>query len=805
MAFEPSYGLVSAVSELEDIAARITQDGRPFAFDFETGYHGDSRKKRSLRVGENFIVGFSLTNSLKWSRYVPLRHDTGANLDYDECAAALWKLLNLRDADGRPLGVAHGAKTVELRTARRWFEARLGVPCGYYELFSDTLLESYAEASNREHALKDITKLNFGHVMLELEDLFPAKLTKKEKDAIRFNVLDPHDPRVIHYGCEDALWTLGHHRMRYPKVKDSFIYKLEMACLPVVCAMEDTGVWYDWNAMREWAVRAKDFAALYLEEVREDFAALSGKELPPTFNFGSSQQLARLLYEDCGMPIRKRTKTGRPGTDAKVALKGLSKEYNEVRRLLEWKRITKLYRDYMEHFEDDYCYPEDGRAHPNFIQHGVPSGRFGCSDPNVQQAPKKYHYELRDGTVFDLNYRTLIGAPPGYYQLGFDLAQAELRAVAGMAHEEKMFAAFEQGIDVHSVTSSLIYAVPVPEVTPDQRDVGKTMGLALVYGLTEEGLAERLGITRAESEELFLAYHGAYPRIKEWTDATVKQSRIDGFVRTWWGRKVIIWQYKDAETAPYKRAKGLIREGQRTAGNAPVQGSATGDYMKIAMVRSDEALRRAGLSDVVKLAMNVHDALEWYVRRDIPPAVVIQALQPAVIFPVKGWPPMLAEWHIGERWGKVHELELLPDGSVKVVQKDKKRDEPTIEAEEDEEAPAPAPRLAALPVPRTGGYGSPAVPVPDPGSYAGPARTVVIEVPAPPPADAIQRLLTYCRARSGPNTVVLRMPGGDARMDFTTSLVPAAQAEVSVLLGGAIVRYDEASVDMAEVGAGIVL
>lgn len=851
--FQSSCGLLTDLGELRDYVDRILQDGRAFSWDWETGYHGESREKASLHPEENVVAGVSFTNSLKWSRYVPLNHDTGPVVDNKAAAEILYPLLvQARGADKRPLGVAHGGK-FELRVGRPWFQEMLGIELDYrqFRLRSDTMLESYAEAVNRFHGLKELSELQaavdrsgFWHKQLELEELFPERLTAKAKKCVRFNVLNPLDPNVQRYACEDTIYTLGHHRLRYPRLQQAladnpdygpgFIWKLEMAVLPVVCEMEDEGLWYDWIAMRDWAAKGKDFANRYMEEIREDFGKLRGAALEPTFNFGSPIQLRRLLYDDCEMPVRHWTKGGKDGknkqagTDAKVALKSLSAEYSEVAKYLEWKRLTKLYRDFLQAFEVKYCFAEDRRAHPSLLQHGVPAGRFAHADPNYAQSPKKYHYELRTGDVFHFNFRDMIGAPPDWYMIGFDLAQAELRAVAGMAGEEKMAQAFLDNVDVHRVTASLIFGIPVDAVTDDERAVGKTMGLALVYGLTEDGLADRLGITRQEAEDLFAAFHAAYPKIKAWTERTIKLAQETGYVQTWWGRKVRIW---DIDSSDRRKRQ----EGQRTAGNAPVQGSATGDYMKLAMVRSEAALRKAGLKDKVRLVMNVHDALEYYAHKSVKPAEVIRVLQPAVIFPVTDWPPLLAEWHCGARWGSVRELDvtLSPDGSVTGVKlKTDAVDEPEIElGEEDEEDVVPASRLA---LPRLGhgrgdeGSGTEgpaerdgdqdpgevanrsALPgsVPDPsgggaGGYSHP-RTVVITPRGSVSREVLPELLHYVRSRPGPNTLKLRLADQIMQMTGTCGISPADEPDISVIIGGATVRYDEASVDMEALGSGVI-
>lgn len=839
----PSFSLLTDLGALRERVARVTAEctdpkrpsGRAFSFDIESGYHGEPREKASLHPEENFVAGISLTNSRYWSCYSSVAHDPGPNLNERDAAEVLYPLfVEARAADGTPLAVPHGGK-FDLRTLRRWFNRLLGTNLTYqdFRLRSDSMLESYALGSSRRHGLKELTEEQaayddeggFWHKQLEIEDLF-ENLTARQKKQIRFNGLDPTDPKVLRYVCEDTVYTLAHHRRRYPLLQQElaaspnkgrgFIWKLEMAVLPVVCEMEDEGIFYDWAGMRDGARKARDFAERYLEEIRADFGELRGAPLDLAFNFGSPPQLRKLLYEDCGMPVTHYTRGGRdgknkqPGTDAKVALKHLSKTYPEVAKYLEWKRIVKLYRDYLEKFEDTYSFAADGRAHASLMQHGVPAGRFACGDPNYQQSPKYYHYTLRDGTEFELNFRDYIGAPPGWYQLGFDLAQAELRAIAGLAQEDRMLRAFEQGIDVHKVTASLLFGVPVEQVTKEQRDVGKTMGLALVYGLTEGGLADRLGITYDEAVDLFAAFHAAYPKIKEWTDRTVRDATDDRYVTTWWGRKVPVWGFADADEAEKrgqrKRSRQIWREAQRTAGNAPVQGSATGDYMKIVMVRTEAALRKAGLKDRVRLAMNVHDELEWYVRNDTDFNDVIAVLEPAVVFPVPGWPPLVAEWKAGKRWGSMREL---VKAGGRYVFKGTAAAAPDIDlSEEDEDDVAPAPVLPALkeirvnPEPAAAPHpGTPCVQGPC-SEHAGPPRTVIVEPSGGLRSVQVSRLIDFLDRRPGPNTVVLRLPTGDVISVRKSSLCPADEAELSVALGAVrvVVAYDAASVDLGEAG-----
>lgn len=803
---QPSYALVTTTDEFEAVCSKLIRDAKPFAWDIETSYDGDPREEAQLHPEENFPCGLSLTNALTWARSAALRFDNSEyNLDEERAAWAFYHVLMTG------LGVAHGAK-FEIRVMTRWFTEKIGhlLPdaprCVHgfltFPVRSCTMLESYAEADNLVHGLKDITWLNAHHKMLEITELW-GKRTRREEKQMRFSELDPSDPKVVHYMCEDSLWSLWHHQRRYEKLKDFFIYQLEMAILPITCEMEDEGVRYDWNYMREGAQRAKTFKDRLALEVNNDLTTLVQQrdpaEQPIRINLGSWKQKSDVLYGKLGMTTRRKSrKTGNMSTD-KVALKGLSMQYPVVKKMLNWSSLTKLHGTYLEVYEGDYSYAPDGRAHPSWLQHGVPAGRFAAAKPPVQQSPKKYHFELADGTVFDFNFRDAIVSPPGWYLIGFDYAQQEVRVLAGEAGETALVEAFAAGIDVHKFTASMMLGKPMEDITKDERDVGKTIGLALGYQMGVDGLADRLGITKPEAQALFDQYFGVFTRIKSYMERTIAGAKARGYIVTRFGRKVRIPDLESGERWKYM-------EGERTAGNAPIQGAGTGDYPKIAMVRSDKALRQAGLLDGVRMCMNMHDALYWYVRDDIPPAQVIRVLQPAVVFPVDGWPPIVAEWQAGRRWGSLSELELLGDGTVRVKTKDKPEVVAEVDGDPDEEP------VAAAPVrwqPAAAARPASVAPAPAPVLVAGSpvlaeARPVIIRIPYMISQEQFGQLTQLIGAAAGYNPVTLVLPDGTVPLRDACGITPEFyQSRVEMLLPGAQVMW--ASVDNSALAAGLVL
>lgn len=807
----PSYGLLTADEELEAVVRRLGADLLPVGFDIETGYDGPVREKAQLHPEEGFIAGFSLTNSLDWGRYAALRHDSGVNLDNARAASLLWWLCCLRDAEGLPLIVAHGA-IFEKRFLARWFleyltgeqleEARK--TGGYFKIRSCTMVESYVEAKNPEHGLKPMTLLNAGHQMTEIMELFPSGLTKVQQNSIRFSELDQHDPKVYSYAGEDAVWALWHHKRRFPVVRGHPVYILEMAVLEeVLPGMSDTGVYYDWAQYQEASRQAHEFLPYYEADVRAAFEEATGN--PCAINFNSPPQLQKLLYEDMGLPVIKWTDGGKsgnrkPSTNAREVLVNFTKDYPAVEKFVMLKELQTLCNNFLDTYEKKYSYADDGMTHPNLLQHGTISGRCAHDNPNyAQTSKKKYNLTASGGRTFKFQARKAIGAPPGWYMLGFDYSMVELRVVAGEAQEEGLLEAFRNGVDVHKKTAVLFTGKALEDITGEDRQGGKTGNFSLGYGQSAKALAERLGVSQERADELYAIYHASYPRLNPKRQEVIAQARRDGFVITKFGRKVPlldIW-------SPNKR---LREEAERTAGNVFVQGPGSGDYPKMAMVRGNRALRAAGLADKVKLVMNIHDALEYYVRKEVPPALVIRVLAPAVVFPVPGWPPIVADWHTGMNWAELRELEVDPDFNVRIKGSGGPPAKPKLEVPVDagerisvasgphgpaSPAHSPAPVAARPPVPARGGGDVP--------------RHVIVECLKVPSVEAVRGLVALMRSLPGSNEVTLRTPDGDLSLPGSTSLAPADSAEVSVVLGGATARYDEASVDMRALAEGLAL
>lgn len=756
---ELNYGIVESLNELQHLVDKLIGEGQPIGLDCETGYDGPDKPGAQMHPEEGFVVGISFTNSLKWARYIPLRHDFHDNLDNYEVAKILWPMFQTG------LIVAHNA-LFEERMISAWFREYLGslvTFCrGYFPILSDTMIECARAAQWKPQGLKPLVFEIFGHQMADFLSLFPGAPKTKEK-ALRFNILEL-TPEVVSYACEDALWCLALHYHVYDMVKDNTAYKLEMSILREVMAdLHDDGVVFDWEAMREYLKKAQDFSNVQYSEIQEMLSGMLGKQV--SVNLNSPQQVSKILYEDLGFSTTRMTKTSKDTNDPKMstdtkALEGLAKEHPVVRKILEWREVRKLIGSYLEKYERDFAYDKvTGRAHPHYNQTWVISGRFSCSEPNVQQLPagnyetpegKKITRYTAGGQVFEMCFRDFLTVPEGWYALGFDYSAAELRALAGEAGETALLDAFNSGADVHKRTASLLFNIPEDQVDKLQRQKGKTLAFSLLYGQGIKALAESLGISFEEAEDLYYRFMSIYSKVADYVAEREEFGKTHKYVVSKFGRKMRIWEYDDP--------KSWIRDkANRMAVNCTIQSSATGDYPKIAMVRAKRAIKAAGLEDKVRLVMNVHDALEFYVHNSLNMHDVIEILEPAVVFPVPGWPKMVADWHTWVRYGSPQELKKNDNGVWSVVEEKKAKPKETTKTVQLAEE-----------------------------------VNIALHIEIPTGSIARQSWLAFVSLldnNPGDREVVVEMPQGQLKLPQKTSLEVSDSYSITRLLGECVISY----------------
>lgn len=707
---------VSAVESLDELKALVDtlyNSDKLIGFDIETGYSGADYAKRSLNIyhPNQFTVGFSITNDPTWARYVPLRHDFGNNLDPNE----VWPLM--KPVLEEKIGVAHNivfeaenmraldtkgdGPRIEIPVSK-WHDSMIqaftlsDVPVMRIDgsLNGGQYVETYLPPFHRTKdlfpvdglkwfnvGLKDLTRFRYNYKQNDIYSLFNGgkELTQRQKESIRFNTL-PVDPAVTRYAGDDAYLCLQLHLDQYSRLmEDPYlpnVYKLEMQIAEVLTEMREVGVAVDWEGIKQNRDMFQEFLHEMKVNTKEKFEKELGRELID-LNLNSPVQVRKLIFgskEDGGMGFEptRTTDSGLASTDDK-ALVTLRQQSEAIDSLLILRQCILMGKwfDNWGKLSDQFI---DGRVHPTFNQVQIQSGRFASKEPNIQNITKRWWFQNIPGSVADVmrtgeagkdywtgNARDFIVASEGYTILSFDYKSAEIQFLAALAQEKEIIQAFENDEDFHSWTASLVFGKPQDQVTKKERQAAKTVSFGNVYGQSEKAMAQQLGITLKEAQDIRAMYFARFPKLAKYFEDQHKMVEDLNEVRTWMGRKATIWESMHPSRAVRSKA-------ERMSVNIPVQGGATGDYTKLAMVRSYNALKSKGWwGTKVRLLMNQHDSLVFEVSDELTLDEVIDYLTPQVQFSLAGiewgfnefpaFPPMSVDWEAGKTWGSVAEVE----------------------------------------------------------------------------------------------------------------------------------------------------
>lgn len=347
------------------------------------------------------------------------------------------------------------------------------------------------------------------------------------------------------------------------------------------------------------------------------------------FNLNSPKQLGVALFEKLGLPAKKKTKSGY-STNAEV-LEGLRDMHPAVAYLLEYRQLAKLKSTYADGLQG--CIAEDGRIHSTFNQTEARTGRISSLEPNLQNIPVKTDEGRR--------LREYFIAPKGRTLCDADYSQIELRVLASIAQDENMINAFKSGTDIHTVTASQVFQIPVDMVTPLMRSRAKAVNFGIVYGIGAFSLSKDIGVTRAEADTYIKNYLATYKGVAEYMENTIKEAKLDGFVSTLFGRRRYLPELNNSN--------GMLRAfGERVARNAPIQGTAA-DIIKLAMIKVFKRLEKE--IPTAKLILQVHD--ELIVECDTCDAErVCEILSEEMKNSAKMAVELIAEANYGENWLK---------------------------------------------------------------------------------------------------------------------------------------------------------
>ena len=432
------------------------------------------------------------------------------------------------------------------------------------------------------------------------------------------------------YSAEDADVTLRlwhHFKPQLHRARVTTVYEtMERPLVPVLAEMEMAGITVD----RQVLSRMSGAFAQTMAGLEDEIQTLAGQK----FNVGSPKQLGEILFDKMGLPGGEKGKTGAYGTGADV-LEDLATEHELPGKVLDWRQIAKLKSTYTDALQD-HINPETGRVHTSYSLSGAVTGRLASTDPNLQNIPVR--------TLEGRRIREAFIAPPGRVLVSLDYSQIELRILAHIADIPALQQSFRDGIDIHAMTASEMFGVPMGQMTSDIRRRAKAINFGVIYGISGFGLARNLRIPKAEAQGFIDRYFERFPGIKEYMAKTVAFAQKHGHVQTLFGRKI---------NTPEINAKGSgAGFAKRAAINAPIQGTAA-DIIRRAMIRMPAAI--AGIP--ATMLLQVHDELVFEADAGAADALIAAAkavmegaAHPAVALKV----PLIVEAGIGRNWAEAH-------------------------------------------------------------------------------------------------------------------------------------------------------
>ncbi|AGI66390.1 DNA polymerase I [Octadecabacter antarcticus 307] len=591
---------------------------------YARGYVAVDTETTSLNEMRAELVGVSLCVTAGEACYIPLTHKSGAaddlfgddalaegQMDFEECLAILKPMLE----DDSILKIGQNMK----------YDAKIFKRVGIdVDPIDDTMLMSYAmNAGLHRHGMDVLSEQYLGHTPIPIKPLLGAG-----KSAKTFNRVPVED--AVRYAAEDAditlrLWEVFKPQLHRKQVT-SVYETMERPLVPVLAKMEMHGIKVD----RDTLSRMSNAFAQKMAGLEDELYELAGGK----FNVGSPAQVGEILFDQMGLEGGKKGKNGKYATGADV-LEDLATEHDLPGRVLDWRQLSKLKSTYTDALQT-HINAETGRVHTSYSITGANTGRLSSTDPNLQNIPIR--------TDEGRKIREAFIADEGKVLVALDYSQIELRILAHVANIDALKQAFRDGHDIHAMTASEMFNVPLDEMTPDVRRQAKAINFGVIYGISGFGLARNLRIPRAEAQGFIDRYFERFPGIRTYMDDTVAFAKEHNRVETLFGRKI---------HTPEINAKGPgAGFAKRAAINAPIQGTAA-DVIRRAMIRMDDAIAHLP----AKMLLQVHDELVFEVDKDAAEDLIAaardvmeNAANPVVKFDV----PLVVDAGIGATWAEAH-------------------------------------------------------------------------------------------------------------------------------------------------------
>jgi DNA polymerase-1 len=611
------YVTITDLATLSDWVARASYQGF-VAFDTET---------TSLDAMQAQLAGFSLALAPRVAAYVPVGHRSGVDdllgggladgqIPLDDALAVLKPLLE----DAGVLKIAQNMKYDWLVMRQHGVTVRS---------FDDTMLISYVldAGMNASHGMDALSERWLGHTPVAFKDVAGSG-----KSQITFDLVDI--ARASEYAAEDADVTLRLWQVLKPRLVaqglTSVYERLERPLVAVLARMEERGISVDRQILSRLSGDFAQSAAALEAEIQE----LAGEK----FNVGSPKQLGEILFDKMSLPGGTKTKTGQWSTSAQL-LEDLAAEGHLLpRKIVDWRQLTKLKSTYTDALPA-FINPQTKRVHTSYALAATTTGRLSSSDPNLQNIPVR--------TAEGRKIRTAFIAESGKQLISADYSQIELRVLAHVADIAQLKQAFADGLDIHAMTASEMFGIPVKGMAPEVRRRAKAINFGIIYGISAFGLANQLSILREEASQYIKTYFERFPAIRDYMDATKAFAREHGYVETIFGRRAHYPEIRSSN--PQVRAFN-----ERAAINAPIQGSAA-DIIRRAMVRMEDALAAAG--SPAQMLLQVHDELIFEVETGAVEATipVIRTVMEGAAMPARNLSvPLVVDARAADNWDEAH-------------------------------------------------------------------------------------------------------------------------------------------------------
>ena len=608
------YECVRDMAALQDWIARI----------YDVGYVAVDTETTSLNEMQAELVGISLSTKAGEACYIPLTHKANAADDLFGGAELAENQLPLNAALDALSPMLHDPSILKIGQNMKYdtkIFSGLGIAVAPID---DTMLMSYAmHGGLHNHGMDGLSERYLNHTPIPIKPLLGTG-----KSAITFDRV-PID-EATKYAAEDAditlrLWQLFKPRLHASKV--TRVYEgLERPLIPVLAQMERSGI----RVARDTLSRMSNTFAQKMTTLETEIHEMAGE----AFNVGSPKQLGEVMFDKLGYEGGKKGKNGAYSTGADI-LEDLATIHDLPKRVLDWRQLSKLKSTYTDALQD-HINPDTGRVHTSYSIAGANTGRLASTDPNLQNIPVR----TEDGR----RIREAFIAETGNVLVSLDYSQIELRILAHVAGIDSLKQVFRDGLDIHAMTASEMFDVPLDEMTSDIRRQAKAINFGVIYGISGFGLARNLRIPRTEAQGFIDRYFERFPGIKEYMDQTVAFAKEHNRVETLFGRVI---------HTPEINAKGPTAGfAKRAAINAPIQGTAA-DIIRRAMIKMPSAIAHLP----AKMLLQVHDELLFEVCEDAVDNLIQTAkdvMETACDPVLKIDVPLIVDAGQGTNWAEAH-------------------------------------------------------------------------------------------------------------------------------------------------------